>query len=153
MISEQYQLLLQELARVSGLADATGLVQHGRLKIGETDAVLAHEASYDANLLQVRLRLGRLPEQHEDFTKALLEANYVSGYGGECVFSLYPGTDGVVITMRLRLHEQHTAQELWQELSDIARHGDQMWQSVVSVAGNPQLSLPGARHAAEFQRV
>jgi hypothetical protein len=132
--SEQYRSLLQELARVSGLADSSSLLEHGRVKIGELNAVLEHSPKYDEDLLQVRILLGALPPNDADMmTKALLEANYVSGYGGECVFSLMPETDDVVITMRLRLQSSLTAQELWQELSDIARHGGQMWEKVASV--------------------
>ena len=134
MTSEQYLQLLQDLAHVAGLSDATGLIEHGRVKIGDTDAVLEHEPVYDANLLQVRMRLGTLPVEGKDLSRAILEANYVSGYGGECVFSLYPASDDVIITMRVRLQEAMTAQELWQGVSDVARHGSQMWQGIVSVA-------------------
>ncbi|HTH80065.1 MAG TPA: CesT family type III secretion system chaperone [Ramlibacter sp.] len=132
MTSEQYRLLLDELARVSGLADSSGLLEHGRVKIGEVDAVLEHQPAYDEHLLQVRMRLGTLPVDDRDLTRAILEANYISGYGGECVFSLYPASDDVIITMRMRLEESLTAQELWQGISDIARHGTQMWQGIAA---------------------
>lgn len=134
MTSEQYKLLLQDLARVAGLADASGLIDHGRVKIGDVDAVLEHNPDYDENLLQVRMRMGTLPEQGDELTRAILEANYVSGYGGECVFSLYPASDDVVVTMRFRLVEALTPQELWQAISDVARHSSQMWEGIVGVA-------------------
>src|SRR3954454_8627267 len=128
MTSEQYQALLQNLAHVAGMADSSGLVEHGRLRIGEVDAVLEHEPKYDENLLQGRMRLGTLPPEGDDLTRAILEANYVSGYGGEGVFSLYPASDDVIITMKVSMKQALTAQELWQAISDVARHGGQMWQ-------------------------
>lgn len=142
MTSDQYKLLLQELARVAGLSDSTALIEHGRVKIGEIDAVLEHNPDYDDNLLQVRMRMGTLPEQGDDLTRAILEANYVSGYGGECVFSLYPASDDVVVTMRFRLVESLTPQELWQAISDISRHSSQMWEGIISVAQTPQGMTP-----------
>jgi hypothetical protein len=134
MTADQYQQLLQDLAHVAGMTDPSGLLDHGRVKIGELDAVLEHEPAYDAELLQVRMRLGTLPPEGADLSRAILEANYVSGYGGECVFSLYPASDDVIITMRVRLQASMTAQELWQGISDVARHGGQMWQGIVAVA-------------------
>ena len=142
MTSDQYKLLLQELARVAGLADSSGLIDHGRVKIGEVDAVLEHNPDYDENLLQVRTRMGTLPEQSDQLTRAILEANYVSGYGGECVFSLYPASDDVVVTMRFRLVEALSPQELWQSISDIARHSSEMWEGIVSVAQTSQGVTP-----------
>jgi hypothetical protein len=140
--SDQYKLLLQDLARVAGLVDSSGLVDHGRVKIGEVDAVLEHNPDYDDNLLQVRMRMGTLPEEGDDLVRAILEANYVSGYGGECVFSLYPASDDVVVTMRFRLVEALSPQELWQAISDIARHGSQMWEGIVAVAQTSQAATP-----------
>jgi hypothetical protein len=133
MTSEQYKLLLQDLARVSGLADSSALLSHGRVKIGDLNALLEHDAGYDEHLLQVRILLGPLPESEQGIaTKALLEANYISGYGGECVFSLYPESSDVVITLRIRLEASMSPQELWQQLSDVSRHGSKMWDEVVS---------------------
>jgi hypothetical protein len=134
MTSEQFNLLLQDLARVAGLSDASGLLEHGRVKIGELDAVLVHEPSFDPDLLQVRIRLSTLPAQSEELTRALLEANYISGYGGECVFSLFPASDDVVITLRVKLESAMTAQELWQGISDVARHASQMWEGIAASA-------------------
>lgn len=142
MTSEQYKLLLQDLARVAGLSDSSGLIDHGRVKIGEVDAVLEHNPDYDENLLQVRTRMGTLPEQGDTLTRAILEANYVSGYGGECVFSLYPASDDVVVTMRFRLVEALSPQELWQAISDISRHSSQMWEGIVAVAQTSQGVTP-----------
>ena len=142
MTSEQYKLLLQDLARVAGLSDASGLIDHGRVRIGEVDAVLEHNPDYDENLLQVRTRMGTLPEQGDALTRAILEANYVSGYGGECVFSLYPASDDVVVTMRFRLVEALSPQELWQAISDISRHSSQMWEGIVAVAQTSQGTTP-----------
>ncbi|RYX89599.1 MAG: hypothetical protein EOO28_32365 [Comamonadaceae bacterium] len=146
MNAEQYQLLLQDLARVAGMADTAGLVAHGRLKIGELDAVMDHDPKYDENLLQVRMRLGTLPAESEDLTRAILEANYVSGYGGECVFSLFPASDDVIITMRVRLDASMSAQELWQGISDVARHAAQMWQGIVTVAQVTHVARPADMH-------
>jgi hypothetical protein len=142
MTSDQYKLLLQELARVAGLADSAGLIDHGRVKIGDVDAVLEHNPEYDENLLQVRTRMGTLPERGDELTRAILEANYVSGYGGECVFSLYPASDDVIVTMRFRLVEALSPQELWQSISDIARHSSQMWEGIVAVAQTSQGTTP-----------
>ena len=142
MTAEQYKLLLQELARVGGLSDSSGLIDHGRVKIGEVDAVLEHNPDYDENLLQVRMRMGTLPEEGDALARAVLEANYVSGYGGECVFSLYPASDDVVVTMRFRLVETLTAQELWQGISDISRHSSQAWEGIVAVAQTSQGRAP-----------
>lgn len=134
MTSEQYKMLLQDLARVAGLANPSALMEHGRLKVGDLDCVLEHSPSYDEKLLQVRMRLGTMPADTTDLSRAILEANYVSGYGGECVFSLYPKTDDVVITMKVRLQESLTAQELWQGITDVAQHGSQMWEGIVTMA-------------------
>jgi hypothetical protein len=131
MTPEQYRLLLEDLARVAALADPSGLLEHGRIRIGEVDSLLVHDAAYDEHLLQVRMRLGTLPADGAQLARALLESNYVSGYGGECVFSLYPSADDVVITVRVRLQEQLTGQELWQAISDAARHGQKMWEGIV----------------------
>lgn len=147
MTSEQFQHLLQDLAHVAGMTDPSGLLDHGRVKIGELDAVLEHEPAYDAELLQVRMRLGALPSEGTDLSRAILEANYVSGYGGECVFSLYPASDDVIITMRVRLQASMTAQELWQGISDVARHGGQMWQGIVAVAQTSAGSTPSDAYA------
>ena len=142
MNAEQYKHLLQDLARVSGLADPASLVGQGRVRVGDLNAVLEHDPHYDENLLQLRFMLGRFPPEGTDaLAKALLEANYISGYGGECVFSLFPESDDVVITMRLRLEEGMTAQELWQEISDVARQGSEMWERVVAQAGMTQGAL------------
>jgi hypothetical protein len=54
MTSEQFQLLLQDLAHVAGLSDSSGLLKHGRVKIGELDAVLVHEPVYK----EIGMRLG-----------------------------------------------------------------------------------------------
>ena len=150
MTSEQFNLLLQDLARVAGLSDASGLLEHGRVKIGELDAVLVHEPAFDAELLQVRIRLATLPAHSEELSRALLEANYISGYGGECVFSLFPASDDVVITLRLKLESAMSAQELWQGISDIARHATQMWDGIATTAqmldparSSSLLSAPG----------
>ncbi|MBC7436693.1 MAG: CesT family type III secretion system chaperone [Bdellovibrionales bacterium] len=148
MTSDQYQHLLHDLAHVAGMTDPSGLVEHGRVKVGELDTVLEHEPAYDADLLQVRMRLGTLPSEGQDLSRAILEANYVSGYGGECVFSLYPASDDVIITMRVRLQESMTAQELWQGISDVARHGGQMWQGIVAVAQTAAGSTPSDAYAA-----
>jgi hypothetical protein len=138
MTSDQYQSLLQQLAHVAGLAEPAGLLEHGRVRIGELNALLEHDPRYDEDLLQVRILLGGFAEEHADIvTRALLEANYVSGYGGECVFSLYPQSDDVVITMKLRLRSSLTPQELWQELSDIARHGSRMWETITATLAPP----------------
>jgi len=145
MNSEQYRLLLEDLARVSAMGDSVSLLEHGRLKVGELEAVLEHEPTYDDKLLQLRMRIGSLPRDSAELTRAILEANYVGGYGGECVFSLFPATDDVVVTMRLRLEQSLTAQELWQSMSDLARHASQMWQGITAAvhsldAGTPSLS-------------
>ncbi len=142
MNSEQYHALLQDLARRANLADPSGLVDHGRVKIGELDAVLEHAPGYDPKLLQVRLRLGALPQKGDDLVRAVLEANYTSGYGGECVFSLYPATDDVIITMRVKLDDAMTGQDLWQGISDVARHASQIWEGVGAVAQTSPSVMP-----------
>ena len=154
MTSEQYQSLLRELARVGGLADASALLDGGCLKIGELDVLLEHEPGYDPELLQVRALLGGFPEEQEHIiTKALLQANYASGYGGECVFSLLPESDDVVLTMKMRLDASLSAQELWQSLSDIARHGTRMWKTVISTAGLSQNVLPTETKFAQAHHI
>ncbi len=142
MNSEQYHALLQDLARRANMADPSGLVDHGRVRIGELDAVLEHAPAYDPTLLQVRLRLGALPQQGDELVRAVLEANYTSGYGGECVFSLYPATDDVIITMRVRLQESMTGQELWQGISDVARHASDIWDGIAATAQTAPTAMP-----------
>ena len=153
MTSEQYKSLLRELARVGGLADPTPLLDHGRVKIGEVNVLLEHEPNYDENLLQVRMLLGGFPPENHDITRALLEANYISGYGGECVFSLFPQSDDVVVTMKMRLDSSMSPQDLWQQLSDVAAHGSRMWEAIVSAASPVQRALPMhplAAHTAQI---
>ena len=134
MTSEQFKSLLQELAHVAR-GDAAELVEHGRVQIGNLKALLAHDPAYEAELLQIRMLLGNMPTQEQELiAKALLEANYVSGYGGECVFSLMPDTDDVVLTLKYRLHDALTPQDLWQELSDIAENGGRMWEAILASA-------------------
>jgi hypothetical protein len=133
MTTDQYLSLLRDLAGIAGMADPAPLLTQGRLSVGETRTVLEHDPDYDPDLLQVRLLLGALPGEDQDIVaRALLETNYVSGYGGECVFSLMPETDDAVITMKMRLHPALSAPDLWQELSDVAMHGQQMWNSIVA---------------------
>ena len=139
MTSEQYQQLLQELARVSGLADASALLTSGHLRVGDLNLQLHHEPRYDERLLQVRALLGKIPPQeHVTIAMALLEANYVGGYGGECVFSVLPDSQDVVLTIKIRLPAAVTAQDLWQSLSDIARYASRMWEQITSVAALAQ---------------
>ncbi|WP_048438544.1 CesT family type III secretion system chaperone [Caenimonas sp. SL110] len=142
MNSEQYHALLQDLAKRANMADPSGLVDHGRVRIGDLDAVLEHAPGYDPKLLQVRLRLGALPQKGDELVRAVLEANYTSGYGGECVFSLYPATDDVIITMRVRLDEAMTAQELWQAISDVARHATHIWEGIAAETHTAASALP-----------
>lgn len=142
MNSEQYHSLLVDLATRSKMAEPSGLVDHGRVKIGELDAVLEHAPAYDPKLLQVRLRMGALPQKGDDLVRAVLEANYTSGYGGECVFSLYPATDDVIITMRVKLEESMTGQELWQGISDVARHASQIWEGIAAAAHTSHNATP-----------
>ncbi|MES2632704.1 MAG: CesT family type III secretion system chaperone [Pseudomonadota bacterium] len=152
MTSEQYMVLLQDLARVAGLANPSALMENGRLKVQDLDCVLEHSPAYDEKLLQVRMRLGTMPSDTTDLTRAILEANYVSGYGGECVFSLYPKSDDVIITMKVRLQESLTAQELWQGISDVAQHGSQMWEGIVNMARASSDEAPrDTRHEHSFK--
>lgn len=135
MTSEQFRALLQDLANAAGLADATSLLEYGAVNVGERAALLVHEPAYDPDLLQVRISLGEVPPAQEDaIATALLEANYVEGYGGECVFSLSPESLEAVVTMRLRLQSSLTAKDLWQSLSDIARHGSGIWDGIIANA-------------------
>ena len=147
MTSEQYRALLQELAHVGGLSDATSLLEHGRVMIGELSAVLEHEPRYDEHLLQVRFLVGSFPQADAfAIAKSLLEANYVGGYGGECVFSVVPDSDDVVVTLKVHLHPSLTAQELWQDLSAVARHASELWEQVASSS-----LVPNDAHPSQFQ--
>lgn len=148
MTSEQYQSLLRELAHVGGLADPTPLLIHGRVKVGDLNVLLEHDPNYDENLLQVRMLLGGFPPEQQDILKALLEANYMSGYGGECVFSLFPQSDDVVVTMKMRLDSAMSAQDLWKQLSDVAAHGSRMWEAIVTATPAAQGASPTSSVAA-----
>jgi hypothetical protein len=140
--AEQFQALLQELARAAGLPDASGLLDHGRLNIGPWSSLLVHDAGYDPELLQVRMNLGGFAgEQRDVVMQALLEANYGEGWGGECVFSLSPDTGEVALTMRLELSPSLSAQELWQALSDIAQQGGRMWEEIAA-SSKPARGMP-----------
>jgi hypothetical protein len=125
-------LLLQDLAHIAGLADPADLVDHGRVKIGLLDALLVHDPAYDDGLLQVRIRMGAFSPRDVEMTRSVLEANYTNGYGGECVFSLLPGTDDLVVTLRMRLDEKLSVHELWRHLSDISRNASVIWENVVA---------------------
>jgi len=135
MTSDQFHSLLQELARASGLQEGSGLLEHGRVRIGDFDAVLEHEPRYDAKLLQVRVMLGAVGDGERDIiVRGLLEANYAHGYGGECIFSIYPGSEDVVVTLKVRLTESTDAKALWQQLSDVTRHGSELWEGIAAKA-------------------
>jgi hypothetical protein len=135
MTSEQYQSLLQELARMGGLANPALLLNEGRVKVGDLNVRLEHDVRGDGNLLQVRMLLGGFAApQRESMTKALLEANYLHGYGGDCVFSVFPESDDVIMTMKMQVNSSMTAQELWQHLSALAQRATRMWDEVVSNA-------------------
>lgn len=152
MNPEQYQYLLHELAHVAGLPYPLALMNHGRLKIGDVSALLIYEPQYDPDLMQARLLLGSVPDElREAVMQALLEANYFEGYGGECVFSMSPQSGEIVLTMRLPLLPSLSAQELWQALSDIARHGSQMWETIMAECETLHASLPTDFHDAVAQ--
>jgi hypothetical protein len=154
MTSDEYRSLLQQLATEAAMADPSGLVDHGRVKIGEHSAWLEHEPAYDSKLVQLRMLLGGLGPAHTGpAPQALLEANYVNGYGGDCVFSLLPETDDVVVTIKLRLQQGMTAREFWQDLSDAAHHGAKLWDEAVAKAGPPRGALPSDFHPRFSQQV
>lgn len=147
MTSDQYKALIQDLAHVAGLSDASSLLEYGRVMIGEGRALLVHDPDHDPDLLQVRVTLGNFAESLEvAVLQALMETNYVKGYAGDCVFSLRPGAQEAVLTMRLRLRQVASAQDLWQSLSDIARHGRQMWEEIMAEVAPRQLAFPPALH-------
>jgi hypothetical protein len=150
MTSEQYQALLQGLAHVAVLPDPAALLNVGLLNIGEYRAVLVHEPGYDPNLLQVRLILGGFPaELKEVVTQKLLEMNYIAGYGGEWVYSLMPESGEAVLSARIHLDSNLSAQELWQVLSDCARHGGEMWDGMLAESeGGGNGVAPGLDFAA-----
>jgi hypothetical protein len=142
MTPEQYQYLLHELAHVAGLPYPMALMNHGRLKIGDVNAVLVYEPQYDPGLMQARLMLGCVPQELKAAVmEALLEANYFEGYGGECVFSLSPQSGEIVLS----------AHELWQALSDVARHGSQMWETIMAECETLHAGLPADFHDAMAQ--
>lgn len=128
MTPDQYQALLEELARAAGLPEPSSLLEHGRLRIDGRSALLVHDAAHDPGLLQLRMVLGEVPRGREALLMSgLLRANYIGGYAGECVFSLFPTSDEVVVTMRMRLAPALTAQELWQSLSETASQATRAW--------------------------
>ena len=136
MNADQFQRLLEDLALAGGLADSSNLLEHGRLQIGPFDMVLEHAPEFDPDLLQVHVHLGSFDDGHRlALTTALLEANVIGGYAGLCVFGLVPGTSEVVMQMRVVLDDGMQAHDLWQELSDIARHGNTGWQALLDSAG------------------
>jgi hypothetical protein len=135
MTAEQYRLLLQDLARLADPRDGDSLLEHGRAKVGALDTVMVHAPEYDPDLLQVRMRVGTLPEPSGHILRGILEANFISGFGGECVFSLFPNSRDVVMTLRHRLDEATTPQDLWQGLTDVARNAEQMWLMVLDNSG------------------
>jgi hypothetical protein len=129
MTSDQYQTLLQDLARVSGLHDAASLLNHGRATVDEMKVVLEHNPDYDENLLQLRLLLGEIPPDLQGIGSALLATSYLSGR--DCFFSLYPKTDTVVMAMNLRLGVSLTAQELLQQLTATVEAASQAWSELL----------------------
>ena len=83
MNAEQFQLLLQDLATAADLSDPSLLLEHCRIRIGDIDLVLEHLPDFDPDVLHVRLHMGRFEEEHRTaVTTALLESNFISGYGG-----------------------------------------------------------------------
>jgi hypothetical protein len=153
MTSEQYRALLEELARVGGLADPAPLLSEGRVTVGESSAVLAHDPGYDPDLLQVRILLGEFPAEHaETIMRGALETNYLNGYGGECVFSLYPRLNHLVATVRVRLRHGMSGQELWQDLSDMVRMAVQVWEESIALVLRSEAQARDAFAAAATHR-
>lgn len=133
MTSDEFRDLMRQLATEAAMSDATSLVEHGRVMIGERSAWLEHEPTYDDKLVQVRILLGTLEQgQAGGAARALLEANYVNGYGGDCVFSLLPESEQAVVTLKVRLKPAMSAREFWQDLSDAAHHGGKLWDEAVA---------------------
>jgi len=133
MNTDQFQTLLAEFAHIAQLADPSDLLKHHRLQLGGVETALEHQPAFDPDLLQLRVQLGTFDEsQRDEVLTALLESNYLIGYGGQCVYSLLPTTNDVVLTMRLQLDESISAQELWQQMSDLVRHSSELWQQVMS---------------------
>lgn len=138
MTSDQYQALLTDMARTAGLADSTELLRDGRLRIDDRDALLEHDPRYDEHLLQVRILLGELPPPADESpARALLKANYVAGYGGDCVFSLYPTSDEIVLTLRLPLRDTLSGQELLGRLSEAVAAGMAVWERLAASVAAP----------------
>jgi hypothetical protein len=132
MTADQYQAILQELARVARVPDPSALIEAGRIEVSGHRALLVHEPDYDPHLLQVRIVLGAFPLEHrEAVALGLLEANYLAGYGGEWVYSLLPETKEAVLTIRLPLVLTPNAQELWRLLSECVQQAGQMWESLL----------------------
>jgi hypothetical protein len=136
LTSYQFDALLRDLAHVAGLPETSALLTSGAFDIAGRRAVLVHKPDYDPDLLQMRLVLGSFPpELKPDITQALLELNYVAGFAGEWVYSLLPGSAQAVLTSRIHLHDTSSAHDLWQVLSDCARHGLELWESLLSDVG------------------
>jgi hypothetical protein len=113
MNAEQFQLLLQDLAKVAGLADPDLLVDQCRVRVGGMTVVLEHSPDENPDVLYVRAHLGRFEEEHRAvITTALLETNFINGWGGMRVFSLVPQTDQVVLTVSTPLLAATTAHAL-----------------------------------------
>lgn len=134
---DQYQILLTDLAHVAGLPDIRALTQFGELTIAGLDAVLEHDISLEADLLQVSLCLGTLPRERNDLQRAVLEANYHGATHGNCVFSVMPESNDVIVTVSRKLSEVGTAQALWEDMSQVAANGAQAWTDLV--ASHPRL--------------
>lgn len=139
MNAEQFQLLLQDLAKVAGLADPDLLVDQCRVRVGGMTVVLEHSPDENPDVLYVRAHLGRFEEEHRAvITTALLETNFINGWGGMRVFSLVPQTDQVVLTVSTPLLAATTAHDLWQVLSDVASQGGTMWSQITAAADTAQ---------------
>ncbi|MBC5764308.1 hypothetical protein [Ramlibacter albus] len=130
MTSEQFHSLLGELARVCGHADPEAFLVHRQLCIEGRQVVLEHNPRHGEDLLQVRMTVGDLPAGAAHLAGAMLDANFMGR--GSCVLSLHPDADVVVATTLLRLSSTPTAQDLWQELQQMARACEAFWDSIAT---------------------
>jgi hypothetical protein len=135
MTSDQYALLLADLARVAGLSgfQAAALSAQGHITVGGLPAVLVHDESFEPDLLQARIVAGSVADAIKPVVmQAMLESNYLHGWGNECVFSLLPRSGEVVLTLRVALQPSLSAQDLWHALDDVAGRGRAMCELLQS---------------------
>jgi hypothetical protein len=104
MSQENYEQLIRDWAQLTGATDVDGLLQRGRVRVGDTVIDLVHHDEEEALVLLVGY-FGKLPSNDGGIAaQALLHANFtLQVLGHSLCWSVNPRTEQVIAHGRLPL--------------------------------------------------